>query len=960
MKIVDYAIIFVIILMPIVLAVTIDLNSQIKAQNVEAYYKNLIDSAVSDASQEMKELENDDIEIDYGYNNEENKKISINAEHAVNTFLDSLYFNLGISGNKQAESLLLEYIPATVVIDYNGIHTFSKEEFEYKDKDGVTSKVTEHVLKPKKYFSYSYDLEKYCEDTDKSVMSCSVDKVKTKIVPGTKYNLVFTLSDYITLLEKDSSGDYVSYSRYAKDMKDKLFPASEIFSLLYNPTKVEVDVRQDELVNSLLEVKKDLIISMVTNELSYTISKHNSFAKSLAIEYDFQFSRDTVEDWYNTVQDVGVISFIQGIALGNNQYLNHYAFGGGQLNFSQRYLVTTGTKALTGYDKLYHKLENCQIYKSEQAKKDIKPNYYTSKYKAATAGYYPCPVCISLSSAIDMERYDDPKITVSGPYLASDKDATNIITKVTAGESIKFVATYHKGTKDMTVNLNKDNVILNNFIGGTRVEEIEPDALGNRQFNIIIDNLTKYDLLDEIKGKKSISILGSSVTDSLGKNAKTINSIDFEITDTKGNPTIAINTASLSTAYNGDTIEYKVTYKKGNLNIASVNLLPNKVTLNGFTASVRIENISKYEYKVILSNVQNTNNSQPNKYITILGDSVSDEIGGRAVNTNSPTFKMLDSPPTIEISPASTDSIRKGQKISYVVTYKKGINNIASIELVRGEIQMYGFTSDVNIVRLNDTQFRVEFNNVDGIVGSGKYIIIRGTSVSDTRGNNAYDTRSGTFTLKAKEPVIYNFNYTGSPQSIYLIPGKYKFEVWGASGTASHISYPGAGGYSSGEITLTNGTWLYIYIGETNGYGKKVFNGGGGTQHEWSPNGGGATDIRLQGGAWNDVYGLRSRIIVAGGGGASEWNNYVGGAGGGLIGGDGQGIRNSVITGGTQTSGGKGNYYAGFGFGGGFGGGGDSRRPAAAVVTMAAAQVTMQEQEEEVHHSYLDMQDVMQ
>lgn len=78
-----------------------------------------------------------------------------------------------------------------------------------------------------------------------------------------------------------------------------------------------------------------------------------------------------------------------------------------------------------------------------------------------------------------------------------------------------------------------------------------------------------------------------------------------------------------------------------------------------------------------------------------------------------------------------------------------------------------------------------------------------------------------------------------------------------------------------GEIILRKGEKYYIYVGQT-GTDSVVgrdsaatWNGGGlGTwdrsDNETSGAGGGATDIRLVSGDWNDAKGLASRIIVAG------------------------------------------------------------------------------------------------
>ena len=80
-------------------------------------------------------------------------------------------------------------------------------------------------------------------------------------------------------------------------------------------------------------------------------------------------------------------------------------------------------------------------------------------------------------------------------------------------------------------------------------------------------------------------------------------------------------------------------------------------------------------------------------------------------------------------------------------------------------------------------------------------------------------------------------------------------------------------------------------------------------------NGGGATDIRLIGGSWDNEQSLLSRIIVAGGGGRNNFETK-GGDGGGDAGGDGS----KADSKGTQTNGGKGEA----GLDGSFGKGGSA------------------------------------
>ncbi|MER0285283.1 glycine rich domain-containing protein [Clostridioides difficile] len=157
--------------------------------------------------------------------------------------------------------------------------------------------------------------------------------------------------------------------------------------------------------------------------------------------------------------------------------------------------------------------------------------------------------------------------------------------------------------------------------------------------------------------------------------------------------------------------------------------------------------------------------------------------------------------------------------------------------------------------------------------------------------------------------TVYEFNCTGSEQSVTLKPGKYKLECWGARGGATGTPYAsgfyyGLGGYSCGELILRKETTLYVYVGFDGKKGMSptpfaqsyTFNGGG---YGSSRSGGGATDIRLVGGEWDNEQGLLSRIIVAGGGGGT-FDTHHGGHGGGLKGNLGTSVNSAVCLGGTQ------------------------------------------------------------
>ncbi|MCX8074367.1 MAG: glycine-rich protein, partial [Clostridia bacterium] len=196
-------------------------------------------------------------------------------------------------------------------------------------------------------------------------------------------------------------------------------------------------------------------------------------------------------------------------------------------------------------------------------------------------------------------------------------------------------------------------------------------------------------------------------------------------------------------------------------------------------------------------------------------------------------------------------------------------------------------------INLNDTyteQGAVVTDNMDTQIQSK--LIITGTVNTASAGNyqvkynvtdqvgNIADEVIRVVTVLA--PVDVTFNYTGSVQT-WTVPlnSTYIIECWGAQGASNG----GKGGYTKGSIYLTKDTILYLYVGQQ-GTSSAGFNSG-------TKGGGGASDVRLSGGAWNDTVGLRSRIMVAGGGGEMGGHDVGPSYGEGNFGGDAGGLSGS-------------------------------------------------------------------
>ena len=166
---------------------------------------------------------------------------------------------------------------------------------------------------------------------------------------------------------------------------------------------------------------------------------------------------------------------------------------------------------------------------------------------------------------------------------------------------------------------------------------------------------------------------------------------------------------------------------------------------------------------------------------------------------------------------------------------------------------------------------------------------------------------------------------------VTLRPQKYLFECWGAQGGFIELNESGRGAYVSGVIHLRKKTKMFLFVGEKGkvNSNETTFNGGGAgfyaidehDSYSFSSSGGGATDIRLKDGDWDNNSSLISRIIIAAGGGGEiilherrySYTPAPGGFGGTIRGGKGNHSHNpgsnllihDDATGGEQTKGGE-------------------------------------------------------
>ncbi|QDY82854.1 hypothetical protein FQU75_05305 [Paenibacillus polymyxa] len=323
MKITDFAVIFILLFLPFGVVNDIQVQNQREVQQLEMKYTSALRTAVQDAGVVLSQNERQEREAGYG----SDKFFRVDKEEALTTFLHTLYLNMGIAGDTAAQRALLDYIPVIVVLDYDGYYTFASAT--YQDVHGQAT--IEHKWSVKKSYAYA-------DSAGNSVG--------------------FTLDNYLHAYDAQNH-------RWIEGFQKELEGQTPI-SLLNDSKTFE-------------QIRRSTIVSCVQEDLARIINIHNEKAARNGISYTFTLPLIPQEEWYNTIDDVGMIAFIQGIPVGD-RYYNNYGFGGGRV--VRKKPIIGAIEPDTGIKYFYR--DSCPApFKAVE--------HFTDEQSAAAAGYFEYP-----------------------------------------------------------------------------------------------------------------------------------------------------------------------------------------------------------------------------------------------------------------------------------------------------------------------------------------------------------------------------------------------------------------------------------------------------------------------------------------------------------------------------------------------------------------------------------------
>lgn len=313
-------IIGIIVLLPTLLMINFKTHETKEAVFKEIQYQEAINKAIEDGAHVLNSTAR-----------REDGELVLDPEAAIDQYFRTLYENFNAYGS-QREAEIRGYVPVVAILDIDGVYIYALEE---KNVNGVN--VLTHTLHEKQPFS---------------------------IVDGSNNIVELRLDD--TYKVYDLARDIIFEGTYQK-------LESINVSDFFNNTEEEIN-----------KIKQEKIISTIEDQCGYYINQHNTYAKHYGIQYDFYLPRIEEAEWSNTIKDVTMLSFIQGVPLGDmtNKSLNTFSVGGAgilEVQLIEGYEETPG-------NFVYHR-ESCPN------KTGTLIEIFPSRIDAAKEGYYPCDDC---------------------------------------------------------------------------------------------------------------------------------------------------------------------------------------------------------------------------------------------------------------------------------------------------------------------------------------------------------------------------------------------------------------------------------------------------------------------------------------------------------------------------------------------------------------------------------------
>lgn len=412
MKVLHWAIILVIILLPVSIVCRVNTNAKFFSLKDEVRINNAIDTATKDAIDQIITISG------FNYDDEFGDVIDITpelAQETINTFFHTLAVNYNIpymnseasayfssdSSDSYIKNYFSTYVPAIMIVAYDGFYVYSLDLTSSGYKYQLSSKIPFTCSSKDGTYSIGYTLgnDIYLYANGKcytgTVSGNSLEEVKQKYeeLGVTDPEEVAALTNDISVLMyafEEAVG--VNHLKF----ESSIFPDASVTNFMQD---YEKNADGTYSVGPFHEKRRKTIIDIITASLTEEINvEHNRFADLVGVTYNFYFPTLSEQDWINTIDDISFLAFVQGIPMGNAEstYYNNFALGGSKIVKKDYIYINEVKNEENKAVRLYHN-HNCPTILDASGEVDYDKIEYIvlSKEEAISEEYkaYPCLIC---------------------------------------------------------------------------------------------------------------------------------------------------------------------------------------------------------------------------------------------------------------------------------------------------------------------------------------------------------------------------------------------------------------------------------------------------------------------------------------------------------------------------------------------------------------------------------------
>lgn len=300
MKALHWAFVLVAIIFPISIVCRNLVNARSIALKDEVRINNAIDTATKDAIDQIITANSGFLVSTFEYDNLFTDKINVTpelAQEAVNTFFHTMAVNYNIPykmsdttstnvgfTNSYIKNYFASYIPAVVVIAYDGFYIYSIDEdannyYGYR----LSSKIPYAYDVPGTKYTIGYTLGNDIYVCDRQNGKCysgrineyaDMDELETKFVDD-YFDLGITDPDSIAMVSSDMS--MIVYSLKSQALNKLLLPISEDND---TPFLQDYNQKTDE-IGEFHKKRREVITKAITECLRQEVKEHNHYADTI-------------------------------------------------------------------------------------------------------------------------------------------------------------------------------------------------------------------------------------------------------------------------------------------------------------------------------------------------------------------------------------------------------------------------------------------------------------------------------------------------------------------------------------------------------------------------------------------------------------------------------------------------------------------------------------------------------